>query len=308
MIVRTRKTYKPKIGLALSGGGIRGLTHIGVLKALVSNGIKIDFISGTSAGAVIAALFACGYTTYQMEELAKKIKTTDLIDLRITVSDLFKYGIQSLVGSDARFWSTIPNGIVKGDRIERYFNTLWNSRTVKETNIPLSITAVDINTADTVFFTTPFKKKYQVMNTRYYHNITLTDAVRSSISIPGVFFPKRYQDMSLVDGAVKNNLPTDILHHMGADIIIAVDLGYNGHFVNNLRSVGEIVMQCIDIMNREVTLLKAEKYANIIIRPEVFDVNYKDIKQAMEAIIRGEEATRCRIPEIIEQIYNYSIQ
>ena len=74
MIVRTRKTYKPKIGLALSGGGIRGLTHIGVLKALVSNGIKIDFISGTSAGAVIAALFACGYTTYQMEELAKKLK------------------------------------------------------------------------------------------------------------------------------------------------------------------------------------------------------------------------------------------
>jgi NTE family protein len=307
MIVRMKNTYKPKIGLALSGGGIRGLTHIGVIKALISNGIKIDFISGTSAGAVVAALFACGYTPYQMEELAKNINTIDLIDLRITVSDLFKYGIKSFMGNNSRFWSTIPNGIVKGDRIERYFKTLWKDRTVNETIIPLSITAVDLNTADTIFFTTPFKKKYSIKNTRYYHNVTLTEAVRSSISIPGVFHPKKYQDMSLVDGAVKNNLPTDILHYMGADIIIAVDLGYSGQFVSNLHSVGEILMQCIDIMNREVTLLKSEKYANIIIRPELFDINYKDIKKAMEAVIRGEEATKNQIPEIIDLVCNYSI-
>lgn len=307
MIVRIKNTYKPKIGLALSGGGIRGLTHIGVLKALISNGIKIDFISGTSAGAIVAALFACGYTPYQMEELAKNIKTADLIDLRITVSDLFKYGIKSFMGNNSRFWSTIPNGIVKGDRIERYFKNLWQDRTVKETLIPLSITAVDINTADTIFFTTPFKKKYNITNTRYYHNVTLTDAVRSSISIPGVFYPKKYQDMSLVDGAVKNNLPTDILHYMGADIIIAVDLGYSGQFVSNLHSVGEILMQCIDIMNREVTLLKSEKYANIIIRPELFDINYKDIKKAMESVIRGEQATKNQMPEIIELVCNYSV-
>jgi NTE family protein len=307
MIVHMKNTYKPKIGLALSGGGIRGLTHIGVLKALISNGIKIDFISGTSAGAVVAALFACGYTPYQMEELAKNINTTDLIDLRITVSDLFKYGIKSFMGNNSRFWSTIPNGIVKGDRIERYFKTLWKDRTVNETIIPLSITAVDINTADTIFFTTPFKKIYSIKNTRYYHNVTLTEAVRSSISIPGVFYPKKYQDMSLVDGAVKNNLPTDILHYMGADIIIAVDLGYSGQSVSNLHSVGEILMQCIDIMNREVTLLKSEKYANIIIRPELFDINYKDIKKAMESVMRGEEATKNQMPEIIELVCSYSV-
>lgn len=293
---------KPKIGVALSGGGIRGLTHIGVLKALVSSGVKIDLISGTSAGAIIAALFACGYTPHQMEELANDIKTADLVDLKITVSDLFKYGIQSLMGGGSRFWSAIPNGIVKGDRIERYFKNLWADRTLKETMIPLAITAVDIHTADTIFFTTPIKKHRSILNARYYHSASLTEAVRASISIPGVFYPKKYQDMSLVDGAVKNNLPTDILHHMGADVIIAVDLGYSGYPVSSLHSVGEILMQCIDIMNREVTLLKSEQYADVMIRPDVVDIDFREMKQALVAIERGEIAARMKIEEIIQLI------
>lgn len=295
---------KPKIGVALSGGGIRGLAHIGVLKALINNGIKIDMISGTSAGAIVAALFACGYSPHQMEELARNIKTDELVDLKITVSDLFKYGVQSFMGGGTRFWSVIPNGIVKGDRIEKYFKNLWSARTFKETMIPLAVTAVDIQTADTIFFTTPHKKRGGILNARYCHNATLTEAVRASISIPGVFYPKKYQNMYLVDGAVKNNLPTDILYQMGADAIIAVDLGYDGRPVGGLRSVGEILMHCIDIMNREVTLLKSEQYADVIIRPDVCRVDFREMKQALYAIRIGEEKAKEKIEEIFQLILN----
>ena len=299
MLVRVVDKRRPRVGIALSGGGIRGLAHIGVLKALVNRGIKIDLISGTSAGAIVAALFACGYTPHQMENLARNVKTADLVDLKITVSDLFKYGIQSFMGGGARFWSTIPNGIVKGDRIEKYFKSLWAERTFKELSIPLAVTAVDIYTSDTIFFTTPLRRQKRILNSRYYHGATLTEAVRASISIPGVFYPKKYQDMALVDGAVKNNLPTDILYAMGADIIIGVDLGYSGQTVESLHSVGEILMHCIDIMNREVTLLKAEHHANVIIRPNVFDIDYHDLKQALQAIDRGESAAKDSIDDIL---------
>ena len=104
--------------------------------------------------------------------------------------------------------------------------------------------------------------------------------------------------MSLVDGAVKNNLPTDILAYMGADLIIGVDLGYAGQPVYNLHSVGEILMQCIDIMGREVTLLKSEQYADIIIRPDLADINFRDTKQAITAIKRGNESTVKEISNI----------
>ena len=96
--------------------------------------------------------------------------------------------------------------------------------------------------------------------------------------------------MTLVDGAVKNNLPTDILRHMGADIVIGVDLGYDGQANYDIKTVGEILMQCIEIMGREVTLLKSEQHADIIIRPTTDDINFKDKKQTLLCIERGREA------------------
>jgi NTE family protein len=289
---------KPKVGIALSGGGIRGLTHIGVLKCLIAHGVPIDLIAGTSAGAIVAALYACGYTPFQMELIAKKIKTSELVDLKMTVSELFKHGMKWLLSGMTRFWSVLPNGLVKGDKIERYLSSLWQERTMRDTVIPLAITAVDINSADTVFFTTPLPGNRAILNARYYHNALITDAVRASISIPGVFFPKKFRGMTLVDGAVKNNLPTDILHHMGADVIIGVDLGYAGQPNHDIHSVGEILIQCIDIMNREVTLLKSEQYADLIIRPAIFDINFKDIKNTSVAIARGEQATKEKMADI----------
>jgi NTE family protein len=287
-----------KVGIALSGGGIRGIAHIGVLKVLVENNIPIDIISGTSAGAIIAAMYACGYTPQQMQIMVQNIKMNELIDLNVTVGDLFKHGMKWLFSGMFRFWSVLPTGFIKGDKVEQFFYSLWQNRTVRDTNIPIAITAVDLNSADTIFFTSPVFDSRAILNARYYHNTSLTDAVRASISIPGIFFPKKYRSMTLVDGAVKNNLPTDILRHMGADRVIGVDLGYDGQSNYDIKTVGEILIQCIEIMGREVTLLKAEQYADIIIRPNTFDINLKDTKQALLYIEKGEQAAREKLIEI----------
>lgn len=294
------KFMKPrkKIGVALSGGGIRGIAHIGVLKVFVENQIPVDLISGTSAGGIVAAMYACGYTPWQMETMVRKLKINDLIDLNITVGDLLKHGMKWLYSGMFRFWSVLPSGLIKGDKIEQYFHHLWQEKTVKDTQIPVAITAVDLNSADTIFFTSPVFQSRAILNARYYHNTSLTDAVRASISIPGIFFPKKYRSMTLVDGAVKNNLPTDILRHMGADIVIAVDLGYDGQANYDIKTVGEILIQCIEIMSREVTLLKAEQHADVIIRPITGDINFKDIKQVVSFINRGEQAALEKLSEI----------
>lgn len=287
-----------KIGVALSGGGLRGTAHIGVLKVLDENNIPIDMISGTSAGAIVAALYACGYSPQDMQTMVQKFKMNEFIDLNVTVSHLLKHSVKWLYSGMFRFWSVFPTGLIKGDKIERYFYNLWQERTVRDTKIPVAITAVDINSADTVFFTSPVFNSRGILNARYYHNTSLTDAVRASISIPGIFFPKKYRSMTLVDGAVKNNLPTDILRHMGADIVIGVDLGYDGQANYNIKSVGEILIQCIEIMSREVTLLKSEQCADIIIRPNTFDINFKDLKQAVVCIGRGEQGAREKLADI----------
>ena len=299
-----KSNRKKRIGIALSGGGIRGMAHIGVLKVLIEHNIPIDMISGTSAGAIIAAMYACGYTPQQMQVMVQNLKMNELIDLNVTVGDLFKHGMKWLFSGMFRFWSVLPTGFIKGDKVEQFFYGLWQNRTVKDTNIPVAITAVDLNTADTVFFTSPVFDSRAILNARYYHNTSLTEAVRASISIPGIFFPKKYRSMTLVDGAVKNNLPTDILRHMGADIVIGVDLGYDGQSNYDIKSVGEILVQCIEIMGREVTLLKAEQYADVIIRPNTFDIKFKDNKQAVLYIGQGEKAANEKLSEIQQLLYN----
>lgn len=294
----TLNNNRCKVGVALSGGGIRGTAHIGVLKILVENNIPIDMISGTSAGAIIASMYACGYSPQKMQTMVEKLRMNDFIDLNVTVGDLFKHGFKWLYSGMFRFWSVLPTGLIKGNRIEQYFNGLWQGRTVRDTDIPLAITAVDLNSADTIFFTSPVFNSRAILNARYYHNTLLTDAVRASISIPGIFFPKKYRSMTLVDGAVKNNLPTDILRHMGANVVIGVDLGYDGQANYDIKTVGEILVQCIEIMSREVTLLKSEQHADIIIRPNTADVNLKDMKQVLSCIGRGEQAAKEKLAEI----------
>ncbi|KYZ77175.1 patatin [Anaerosporomusa subterranea] len=292
------KARPRKIGLALSGGGLRGLSHIGVLKALQDNAIPIDFIAGTSAGSIIAALHSCGYRPDEMQSTAKSLSVSDLIKVKIPFSAMIKQGKKWLFGRKHRVLPPFPSGIIQGDRIEKYFSRFWLNRTVRDTAIPIALTAVDLYSADTVFFLTPHPGMREILNARYYYNTSLSEAVRASISIPGVFTPVKYRGMMLVDGAVKNNLPTDILRHMGAERIIAIDLGYAGQPDYEIQNVSDILLRCIEIMNREVTLLKGEEYADILIRPQAYIGLSPSAEQIDKCIKSGEEAVLAKIGEI----------
>lgn len=289
---------RPRIGLALSGGGLRGLSHIGALKALVDNEIPIDYIAGTSAGSIIAAMYGCGYRSEEMQTLVKSISVNDLVKIKIPFSTMLKQGKKWLFGRTRRIMPAFPAGIIQGDRIEKYFSRLWQDRTVRDTKIPVAITAVDLYSADTVFFLTPHPGMREILNARYYYSTGLAEAVRASISIPGVFTPVKYRGMMLVDGAVKNNLPTDILRHMGAERIIAIDLGFAGEPDYEIQNVSDILLRCIEIMNREVTLLKGEEYADIVIRPQAYVSLPPSSEQIDKCIKSGEDAVLMQIEQI----------
>jgi len=178
-----------KIGLALGGGSARGLAHVGVILALEAYNIPIDIIAGTSIGSVIGGLYASGATIEQLEEVAlsiKKSKTLFMLD------PVFPH-----------------SGLISGDRIEKMLNKFAiKDKTFDDLKIPFAAVATDVESGAEVIL----------------NQGKVIDAVRASISIPGIFTPVKYQDYYLVDGGVVNPVPVDVVQMMGADIIIAVSL------------------------------------------------------------------------------------
>ncbi len=181
-----------KIGLALSGGAARGLAHIGVIKALEEAGIQVDFISGSSMGALIGAAYASGIPIDTLEKVAVD---TDWK----TVAKLLIPGFST-------------SGLIDGKRVKEFLYTLYGDKKIENLPIPYAATAADISTG-----------KLYVINKG-----SLLEAVRASISIPIVFTPVKHKDIFLVDGGLVNPVPIDVVREMGADYIIAVHVIHAG--------------------------------------------------------------------------------
>jgi NTE family protein len=179
---------RPKVGLALSGGGARGLVHVGVIKVLLEAGIPIDCISGTSMGGVIAAAFACQIPIQTIEE--KVLKLAQMREL-VRLVDL----------------SPKRRGLLEGNRVRDYLAELFLDRSFENLAIPLAIPAVDLIQSREVVF----KKGL------------LLPAVLATIAVPGLFRPVEIGGCRLVDGGILNNLPVDLARALGADVVIAID-------------------------------------------------------------------------------------
>ena len=175
-----------KIGLALSGGAAKGLAHIGVIKALEEAGIKIDYIAGSSMGALVGAAYASGVPIDTLEKIA--INTDWKTSMKLFVPGL----------------ST--SGLINGKKVENFLYKLYDDKRIEDLPIPFAATASDIDTG-----------KLCVINKG-----SLLNAVRASISIPIVFTPVKYKDMLLVDGGLVDPVPIDVVREMGADYVIAV--------------------------------------------------------------------------------------
>lgn len=260
-----KKRYKiPKIGLALGSGGARGLAHIGVLKVLKENQIPIDFIVGVSSGSVVGAYYALNL---EIELLEKKVK-------ELRKKDFFK-----LVDI-----SSPRRALIRGNKIKNYFNELIQNKSFSDTKIPLKIIVTELCSG----------KEVQI------HKGKLIDAIRASISLPGIFPPAKINDELFIDGGVVNPTPVDVVKKMGADIVIGVDLTLKHPVKIENPNIVETLMRSFDILRTQTTKLNVNKVNNaVIIKPnfsgKLDSYRFYENKKFIE---EGERVTRKALPKI----------
>lgn len=298
-----------KVGLSLSGGGVRGAAHIGVIKALCQHKIPIDCIAGTSSGSLVAMLYATGHSPDEMTSLflnySDLLETTSQNSKKTSVVDFDLRGtIFAAINLVLRDRITLK-GFVKGDRLEKMVRQICNlkdRRTLKDTILPLAIPAVDINTSRTVMFVSdrsPFQNNRQIL---YTDDANLWDAIRASTAFPAVFRPKQWHSMTLVDGGVKDNMPVDVLLDQGCDRVIAVNLGYAGQQKTDIDNVLEIASQALNIMAYEMNKDNICE-SSYVLKPNIHDVSLLELSAIESCIERGYQAAVKEMPRITAHLY-----
>ncbi|MBA2874101.1 patatin-like phospholipase family protein [Thermaerobacillus caldiproteolyticus] len=202
----------PKIGLALGSGGARGFAHLGVIKVLEEECIPIDYIAGSSMGALVAALYASGLGIDRLYKLAKAFRRNDYIDVAIP-----------------------KMGLIAGKRIKEFIRLLTKGKNIEDLTIPIAIVATDVQRGEKVVF-----RRGDVVG-----------AVRASISIPGIFVPEVIDGRMLVDGGVIDRIPVSVARDMGADLVIGVDVSHV-KVNEPITSIFDVILQSIDILQDEL--------------------------------------------------------
>ncbi len=255
---------KVSLGLALGGGGSRGIGHIGVIKAFEELGVKFDYVAGTSAGSIVASLYALGKTADEMIEIAKSLKK----------SDISKGSIPFIKPA-------------KAEKIENLLNKIYGDiKVFSEMKIPLSVVCTDLKTGKEVDFD--------------YGNVA--KAVSGSCAVPGVFTPVVHEDMHLVDGGLRNNVPVDVVKKMGANVVFAVD-------VNHLRGSGTQSLSTISVLSSTIGIMMQSKVdstlgmADLIIAPSLETFSPLKLEGVDEMIKIGYDtvmANKDKIKKILE--------
>ena len=265
----------PKIGLALSSGAARGFAHIGVLKALKEASIPVGMVAGTSMGAMMGACFAREGEINAVEEIAINTGWRKLVRL-----------LDPKLGS-------LRKGLIRGRRIEELLHSLIGDVDFRDLRIPFAAVATDVNTGETVVL-----RKGSVI-----------EAVRASISTPGVFVPVTLEGRCLVDGGLTNPIPADIVRDMGAKFIIAVNVLVEpqkrarpvsppkGDEMTDVPNIFNTLIQSIYIMEHEIVSTRIPR-ADIIISPDVSRIESFEFHKGEEAILAGYEAARNALPRL----------
>lgn len=254
-----------KLGLALGSGGVRGLAHIGFLKELCDNGIAVDYIGGSSMGAVVGSIFCTGISCEEMIERVKKLRMRDLIDLEL------------------RFFR---KGITKGLKREKLIKEYLKDKNFSDCIIPFCCTAVDIITGEKI-----------ILNSG-----SLCDAVMASSAIPSIFPPVEIGGRKLVDGGLLARLPIDAVKDMGADVVIAVDVLGDAITDMEPKNVFSTLIRTINIMDWEIskhTLYKADMVVTVQ-QPEVDQFIFKNTEKSIE---EGMMYAKKALPTIKKLLY-----
>ncbi|WP_416200113.1 patatin-like phospholipase family protein [Undibacterium sp. 5I1] len=262
-ILKVPKTIR--IGLALGGGAARGFAHIGVIKALESQGIVPDIIVGTSAGSVVGAMYAAGNNGFALQKMALDMDEA-------TISD----------------WS-LPlfaksSGVLKGDALQNYVNKMVVQVPIERLKKPFGAVATDLHTGLPILF--------QRGNTGL--------AVRASSAVPGVFQPVRINDRLYVDGGLVSPVPVRFAREMGADFVIAVNISSQPDAQSASSSL-DVLLQTFTIMGQSLNQFEL-KNADVVIRPDLASMKGNDFAGRNLAILAGEKVTMSMMTDIKQKI------
>ncbi len=250
---------RPRIGLALGGGFARGLAHVGVMKVLDEEGVPIDYIAGTSVGAVMGAMYCSGVSVREMIELAALVRFRDF----------------------AR-WTVSRFGFCSNDRMAPFLTKLLKCGTFEELKTPLIVTATDFVTGEPVLFR---------------DRGPLVEAIRASCAYPGMFLPLNINGRLLIDGLLAYPVPSEPLKSSGADRVISVYL--SAHWVNNKgpRHIFDVIGQCFSIAQAKMCGAW-QAASDVVLTPDVSGFGYDQFERAAELIAVGENVARQALPQI----------
>lgn len=279
---KEKKDKKLKIGLSLSGGGAKGYAHLGVLRVLEEENIKIDYISGTSVGALIGTLYSIGYSIDEIEKVLDTLNTENYLESGEDVSNLSLDKKESLkkysfyIKFDNNFNYSLPKGFRNTEKmyleIKKLLKDYEHVNSLDDLPIPVRIIATNLNTGET----TAFK------------NGDIARILVASMAIPAVLEPVEIKNELYVDGLVSRNLPVQDTYDMGADIVIASDVGTAVTNKDNYNILS-ILNQMIAIQSNQITKEEREK-ASILITPEIKDITALDTSKKLELINLGKIA------------------
>ena len=277
-----------KLGIALSGGGIRGIAHAGVLKALDENNIKIDAISGTSSGGLIASLYAMGYSPYYIYVLFKRY-----------AKDIVNISSAPIINGISNFMMNKRlqiSGLKKGNSIEKIYNSLAEKKGVKvigDIKMPIAIPAVDISESKEYVFTNNIPEKNN--ENKYITDIPVGKAVRASSSFPAVFCPCEFQSHRFLDGGALDNIPVDEVRKQGVERVIAVN--FDADTIDNNSNIMDIAMKTIDIMGNKIAEDNL-KNSDYILTIPTDKTGLLDVEKLDKCFNFGYETTMNKIDEI----------
>lgn len=251
-----------RVGVALSGGTAKSVTHVGALRALIESDVPIDLISGTSGGAIAAVSFASGMALDEIEQVANELTWSKLASFRLT-----------------------KLGIVSSRRIEHFMEGVIGKRNFEELPIPCSVTATDLLSGERkVFRTGPVAR-----------------AVRASCSIPNIFLPVEIDGRFYVDGGLAEYMPIQALREMGADFTIGVHLAGITQKDDKPSNILQLLLQVTSLVARQ-NLAVSSTVADYVVAPTVDDFGSFDFSQSEQLIQTGHDAVVARLPEIRDRL------
>lgn len=279
------------LGVALAGGGLKGLAHIGALQALEELGIKIDYLSGTSSGSMFATFYAVGFST---EEIKNKTIEYYKLLTKIPKKPIFKAGATYITSGVAKI-----EGLIPGENVENLVKNILKTSKIENMNeiqLPYAIATVDaISTKECIFLSKKIDLKNDDID--YLYDVPIATAVRASMAFPGVFTPCNYRKYNFIDGGTKDNLPIKILKDMGAEKTLALSFKIDEY--EPKEDIFAILLRTVDIFSLK-DVRKAQKEADLAIEIDCKGTTLLEITDADQVIKTGYDTIMNHKEEILK--------